>query len=64
MAHRKLTKAILVDKVYRDPVIDQLKLTRKEVMTVISVFTDSLRKSIENLNDNERIELRGLGRLV
>ncbi|MCX7881906.1 MAG: integration host factor subunit beta [Brevinematales bacterium] len=61
MARGKLTKADLVEKVYQDPNVDELKLTRKEVMTVVSVFVDKLRESIESLGEDGRIELRGFG---
>jgi len=61
MARGKLTKADLVDKVYEDPALNELKLSRKQVMTVVSVFVEKLRESIENLGENDRIELRGFG---
>ncbi len=61
MARGKLTKADLVDKVYQDPTVDELKLTRKQIMTVVSVFVEKLRESIEGLGEDDRIELRGFG---
>lgn len=61
MARGKLTKADLVDKVYEDPSIDALRLTRKEILTVVSIFVEKLRESIENLGEDGRIELRGFG---
>ncbi|URA09851.1 HU family DNA-binding protein [Thermospira aquatica] len=61
MAREKLTKAHLVDKVYQDPAVDELKLTRKQIMTVVSVFVEKLRESIEGLGEDDRIELRGFG---
>ncbi|QJR22973.1 Integration host factor beta subunit [Brevinematales bacterium NS] len=61
MARGKLTKADLVEKVYEDASIEEMKLSRKEVLTVVSVFIEKLRESIENLGEDGRIELRGFG---
>jgi integration host factor subunit beta len=36
-------------------------MSRKEVAVVIVKFIEKLRESIENLNQNDRIELRGFG---
>lgn len=61
MARGKLTKADLVEKVYQDTSVEELHLTRKQVLTVVSVFVEKLRDSIENLGEDDRIELRGFG---
>lgn len=61
MARGKLTKGDLVEKVYQDPSVEEIKLTRKQVLTVVSVFIEKLRESIENLGEDGRIELRGFG---
>lgn len=61
MGKSKLTKADIVDLVFEDTEVQEYGVSRKEANIVISRFIDKLRESIENLEDNDRIELRGFG---
>lgn len=61
MGKSKLTKADIVDLVFDDNEVQEYGVSRKEANIVISRFIDKLRESIEKLEDEDRIELRGFG---
>lgn len=61
MVKSKLTKSDIVDRVFDNAEIKEYGISRKEVSVVVSRFIDQLRQSIEELDDNDRIELRGFG---
>ncbi len=61
MGRSKMTKSDIVDTVFEDSEVKEYGMSRKEVGVVIAKFIDKLRESIENLNQNDRIELRGFG---
>jgi nucleoid DNA-binding protein len=61
MGRSKMTKSDIVDSVYEDSEIRECGMSRKEVAAVIVKFVEKLKESIENLDENERIELRGFG---
>ena len=56
-----MTKSDIVDTVFEDSEVKEYGMSRKEVAVVIVKFIEKLRESIENLNQNDRIELRGFG---
>src|SRR5271157_4762209 len=61
MGRSKMTKSDIVDTVFEDADVKEYGMSRKEVAVVIVKFIEKLRESIENLNQNDRIELRGFG---
>ncbi len=61
MGKSKLTKSDLVDIISSSDDITALQLSKHQIATVVSTFIETLRKEIEKLDDNERIELRGFG---
>ena len=61
MGRSKMTKSDLVDVVFEDSEIKDFGMSRKEVAAVIAKFIDKLRESIEELDQDDRIELRGFG---
>lgn len=61
MGKSKITKADIVDLIFEDTEIQEFGISRKEVNNVVSKFVEKLRSSIENLEKDDRIELRGFG---
>ncbi len=61
MAKAKLTKSDIVDIVFEDEDIREYGVSRKEVSLIVSKFVEKLRYAIENLEKEDRIELRGFG---
>ncbi|NPV02729.1 MAG: integration host factor subunit beta [Brevinematales bacterium] len=61
MGRSKLTKSDIVDIVFEDNDIREYGVSRREVSLVVSKFIEKLRESIEKLDDEDRIELRGFG---
>lgn len=61
MGKNKLTKADIVEIVYDDDEVKEYGVSKKEVNIVVSAFIDKLRGSIQGLEENDRIELRGFG---
>lgn len=61
MGKSKLTKADLVELLLSDEEVAEFGLSRKEVAAIVGSFIVKLRQSIENLDDEDRIELRGFG---
>lgn len=61
MSKSKLTKSELVDLICASEDVAELNLTKFKVSTIVSKFIETLRQEIENLDSNERIELRGFG---
>ncbi len=61
MGKSKLTKSDVIDRVFEDPEIKEYGVSRKEVSVVVSRFIEKLREAIEELDDADRIELRGFG---
>ncbi|MGL4677419.1 MAG: HU family DNA-binding protein [Brevinema sp.] len=61
MGKSKLTKSDLVNLVISCKDVSELGVSRRQVVSVIATFVDTLRQAIEKLDDNERIELRGFG---
>ncbi|SFB67809.1 integration host factor subunit beta [Brevinema andersonii] len=61
MGKSKLTKSDIVDILCGDGEIIESRASKHQIALVISKFIETLRKEIEKLNNNERIELRGFG---
>jgi len=61
MGKSKLTKSDLVDLVYTNDEITENHVSKQQVTVIVAKFIETLRKEIEKLEDNERIELRGFG---
>ena len=61
MGKSKMTKSDIVDIVFEDSEIKEYGMSRKEVGAVIATFIEKLRKAIEDLDEDDRIELRGFG---
>ena len=61
MGKSKLTKSDIVDIVFEDDEVKEYGISRKEVILVVSTFIEKLRKEIEKLDEEDRIELRGFG---
>jgi integration host factor subunit beta len=61
MGKSKMTKSDIVDVVFEDQEIKEYGMSRKEVGVVIAKFIDKLREAIEQLDEDDRIELRGFG---
>ncbi|MGL4394476.1 MAG: HU family DNA-binding protein [Brevinema sp.] len=61
MGKSKLTKLDLVDLVHSHDEVSELGVTKSQVTVVVSKFIETLRKEIEKLDQDERIELRGFG---
>jgi len=61
MGRSKLTKSDIVDIVFEDTDVREYGISRREVSLVVSKFIEKLRESIEKLDDDDRIELRGFG---
>ncbi len=61
MGRSKLTKSDLVDIVSACGDVEELHLSKHQIATVVSSFIETLRKEIEKLDSDERIELRGFG---
>ena len=61
MGKSKLTKSDIVEIVFQDAEVQEYGVSRKEVSAVVSKFIEKLRESIEKLEDDDRIELRGFG---
>ncbi|OHD54327.1 MAG: hypothetical protein A2Y33_01270 [Spirochaetes bacterium GWF1_51_8] len=56
-----MTKSDIVDIVFEDTDVREYGISRREVSLVVSKFIEKLRESIEKLDDDDRIELRGFG---
>jgi nucleoid DNA-binding protein len=61
MGRSKMTKSDIVDIVFEDAEIKEYGMSRKEVGAVIAKFIEKLRIAIEELDEDDRIELRGFG---
>ncbi|MGL5722015.1 MAG: HU family DNA-binding protein [Brevinema sp.] len=61
MGKSKLTKSDIVDILHQDGEILESKVSKQQLTVVVSKFIETLRKEIEKLNEDERIELRGFG---
>lgn len=61
MGKSKLTKSDIVDLLYEDGEISEVCVSKQQLTVVVSRFIETLRKEIEKLNEEERIELRGFG---
>lgn len=61
MGKSKMTKSDIVDIVFEDAEVKEYGLSRKEISIVVGKFIEKLRESIEKLEHNDRIELRGFG---
>jgi len=61
MARSKQTKLDFIEQIYKEATNKKLKITRKTIKEIISQFLKSLKNSLINLKENDRIELRGFG---
>lgn len=61
MGKSKLTKSDLVDVVCNSIEIAELNISKYQVAAIVSKFVETLRQEIEQLDKDERIELRGFG---